>query len=304
MKFNKWYAVKFISTVVFLFIIFGYREGPAYFAGYDCTGAETGLSNPTGCYAFSGCHHSSPTSAIGLTLELDSAGTPVLNYVGGMSYTIKINGVNNSIINLPKFGFQIGAIKGSIAQVTPVNAGTFASPYPVNTHYSAPVAGYYVVGVVEQGAPLSPSSGTGGIGTTYNEVINWIAPVKGTGTISIWAALNAVNNNGIADTNDHWNVSHLVIGEELINGINELSGNGGLKIYPNPFTSFSTFYFVNEITNGQLLLFNSSGMEVKNFTFSGNKVIIDRNGLSSGMYFYRIILKDEKTTLAGKLLVY
>ncbi|MEO6904193.1 MAG: T9SS type A sorting domain-containing protein [Bacteroidia bacterium] len=172
------------------------------------TGAETGLGNSAGCGQ--GCHTSG--TAITISLELDSAGTPTTRYVPGMSYKIKLTGKNTSTTSLPKFGFQIGSIVGSTSAVTPVNAGVWNAPFPVNTKYIAPKAGKFVVGIVEQTLAIAATSGTGGNGTTYEETFNWTAPASGTGTISFWAAINAVNGNG-SDTGDKYSTAHVAITE-------------------------------------------------------------------------------------------
>ncbi len=172
------------------------------------TGAETGLGNSAGCGQ--GCHTSATTTTI--TLELDSAGIATTRYVAGMTYTVKLTGKNTSNTSLPKFGFQIGSIVGSAAATTPKNAGTWIAPFPASTKYIAPIAGKFVVGIVEQTAALAATTGTGGNGTTYVRTFNWTAPAAGTGTISFWAALNAVNGNN-NDTGDKYNTGHISITE-------------------------------------------------------------------------------------------
>jgi hypothetical protein len=252
-----------LATVGY-FVTTGYKEGPAAFGTYDCTGAETGLANPTGCTAGSGCHAPKATATITVALELDSAGIPVTHYVGGMSYKVKITGTNNTTSNLPKFGFQIGSIKGAVPQVTPTNEGTWPSPYNAGTRYVAPSPGNYVVGVVEHDNKLAPTTGTGNTGTTYVESINWKAPTAGTGTVSFWAALNAVDNNDTADKGDLWDTAHMVITEEVIPaGINEVTANNGIKVYPNPCISQATFSLSTEATNASLSIFDITGKELK-----------------------------------------
>ncbi len=188
-------------------MICSYASGTAG-ANIDGTGAETGLSNSAGCGQ--GCHASATTIAI--TVELDSAGIPTTRYMGGMTYTVKITGKNTGTASLPKFGFQIGAIQGANAVNTPLNAGTWTAPFPVNTNYVAPKAGQFVVGIVEQTAAIAATTGTGGNGTTYVQTLNWVAPVGGTGTISFWGVINAVNGNG-SETGDKYNTAHIVINE-------------------------------------------------------------------------------------------
>ena len=188
-------------------IVSGYTGGAANH-NIEGTGAETGLGNSAGCG--NGCHTAATTTTV--TIELDSAGIPTTRYKGGMNYTVKITGKNTSTTSLPKFGFQLGSIVGSSASATPVNAGTWATPYPAGTQYVAPKAGKFVVGVMEQTAALAATSGTGGNGTTYVRTFNWTAPASGTGTISFWGVLNAVNGSN-NDAGDKYNNAKLVITE-------------------------------------------------------------------------------------------
>ena len=181
------------------------HNGVGIVSGYDCTGAESGLNNPTGC----SCHSNTATTGVAIALELDSAGVPVTTYVPNMTYSVKLSGS----YTLPYYGFQIGCIQGANQQVTPTNAGTWASTgLPANTQYSAAYnASYYVVNVVEQSAAIA---GTG-TGTTknYGNSFTWTAPALGTGTISFWAVLNAVPGTSGSSNGAHWNTTHIVINE-------------------------------------------------------------------------------------------
>jgi hypothetical protein len=204
---NKTTFVYLLALCGITFIICSYAGGAASH-NIEGTGAETGLGNSAGCGR--GCHTSGTTTTI--AIELDSAGVPTTRYVGGKSYTVKLTGKNTSTTSLPKFGFQIGSIVGSSAATTPVNAGSWVAPFPANTKYVAPKAGKFVVGVVEQTSALPATSGTGGNGTTYVQTFNWTAPAQGTGTISFWAVINAVNGNG-SDSGDKYNTGHISITE-------------------------------------------------------------------------------------------
>lgn len=208
---NKATFVYLIALCGISLIVCSYAGG-ASSHNIEGTGAETGLGNSAGCGQ--GCHTSGTTTTI--NIELDSAGIPTTRYVAGKSYTVKLTGKNTSTTSLPKFGFQIGSIVGASATTTPVNAGSWVAPFPTNTKYVAPKAGKFVVGIVEQTAALAATSGSGGNGTTYVQTFNWTAPASGTGTISFWAVINAVNGNG-SDSGDKYNTGHVTI-TELIPG--------------------------------------------------------------------------------------
>lgn len=290
-----------IAAGICYFIITGYDNGPGT-NGWDFTGAETGLGNPAGC---TNCHGATATSGINISMELDSAGIPTTKYKGGMSYTVKLTGINNTSFSLPKFGFQIGSIEGSSALQTPVNAGTWTTPLPANTHIANPQSGNFVVRLVEHTIPLSTTTGTGGNGSTYEITFDWTAPDSGTGTVSIWAALNLINGNGNT-SGDKWNTNHIVIDEWQTGstGISSLEKNLlEVNIFPNPFSEYAVVRITNdyEFANEKLELkiYNVLGREVKNFNPQTLNFKLGRNDLPNGIYFYQVILSPSLLERAG-----
>ena len=277
------------------FIVTSYSAGPGR-NGYDLTGAENGGGNLTngGC----SCHSPSATVDIGVSIELDSSGIPTTHYKGGMAYTVKLSGKNSSTFLLPKFGFQMVSIVGSTPSATPTNAGTWNAPYPSNTHYSAPQATYFNVGIVEQSISLPATTGTGGNGSTYVQTFNWNAPASGTGTISIWAILNAVDGDGYNGTGDKWDTSHVIIREwSPLSAVPFLEPDSfSINIFPNPVsTNLNLTYLLDEMSIVALKLLDLKGATVANLLneteYSGvNQINIPMpEGLSEGIY----ILKAE-----------
>jgi hypothetical protein len=289
-------------------VISGYHAGAGSSGGYDCTGAETGLGNPAGCTA--GCHTAS--TAITVAIELDSAGVPTTHYKGGMAYTVKITGTNTSTTSLSKFGLQLGSIKGSTALATPVNAGTWSTTCPAGTHYAAPQANNFVVGIVEQSSAIAATTGTGGSGTTYVKSFSWTAPVAGTGTISFWGAINAVNGDGNT-SGDKTNSGHIVI--------NEWGGNSttGIANAGNPTSDFKISLFPNPATENIHLTYSlgkQCAVSVKMFDLNGRLISdflneIQNEGaqnldasisnLSKGIYF--VVLNVDGLKTAKRLVI-
>jgi hypothetical protein len=283
------------ATIVAAIFMCSYVTGPATH-GWDCTGGETGLGNGAGCSTGSGCHSTTAATGIIVALELDSAGVPVTTYKGGQAYTVKITGTNTTVNNLPRFGFQVIAIKGATSEVTPVNEGTFQQTgLPTGVHYQTPVnASYIVADVIEHDEALSPDSGTGTTGTVYQESFGWTAPAAGTGTVSFWGALNAVNNNGSADAGDLWNTTHIVITEDTtsgtVNSIAPLSANLEVKVYPNPATDAVQIELDNAATGSyNLNIFDLEGRSIcsRMLQVSGNlsTTTLNTTGWSAGIYF-------------------
>lgn len=140
-------------------------------------------------------------------MQLMSGSTPVTTYTPGSSYTIRITGVfttSSSSIILPKFGYQVAAVKTA---ATGTNAGTMTAPS--GSHLTS-VPG---INITEHSAPLTATTGTGGTGTTYVVNIPWTAPATGTGSVTLYGVINAVNGTGGADATDRWANNSAVITE-------------------------------------------------------------------------------------------
>lgn len=92
--------------------------------------------------------------------------------------------------------------------------------------------------------------------------------------------------------------------QPLFTGIHEIKKEEMVKIYPNPVNTYATIE-INATTNIAGLKFrvyDIFGRTVKNFVVDKLKFILEKNDLSSGLYFYE--LKNEKEILkTGKILL-
>jgi len=88
------------------------------------------------------------------------------------------------------------------------------------------------------------------------------------------------------------------------NGVNELSEQLSVSVFPNPFSFQTTFTSDVELGNTSLKIYDVSGKEVMRSAIpSGTKnFIIHRGNLLSGLYFYQII-SETKIIASGKLIV-
>ena len=185
--------------------VFAYVLFSSYAAGPGATvGDRTGASGTPGCATGPGCHASVATTSTTIAIQLFNGSTPVAGYTGGGSYTIRITGTNTGSTSLPRFGFQVAVVKPG---ATPVNEGTLSAI--TGTHLGT----YTGINIVEHSMALAATTGTGGSGTTYQVDIPWTAPVTGTGSVTVYTVLNAVNFNGVADPGDLWNNTSLAIPE-------------------------------------------------------------------------------------------
>ena len=83
--------VLFLAVATFLtLVISSYKEGPDFYAGYECTGATGTTQGCNGSHNGVTCHSNNTTSN-NVTVVLDSAGTVVKSYYPGVTYTVTLS---------------------------------------------------------------------------------------------------------------------------------------------------------------------------------------------------------------------
>jgi hypothetical protein len=254
-------------------------------SGADATGAEGATG---GC----SCHRATATSTIGISIVLDSVGHAVTKYKGGKTYSIKLTGTNNSTNSLPKHGFQIAVIKGATASATCMDAGTLTATHTPG-QLTAPASGFNPETIFEHSSAQPAATGTGGTGTTYVDTIVWTAPAAGTGTVSIWACINAVNGTGNSN-GDYWNNGSVTITEETSTSVAALSDDIQINAYPNPVVNSLQVKMNNAATGAYTLnVFDMSGRKLisQNVEVSSSNYVtsINTSNWAIGMYGLQII---------------
>lgn len=141
-----------------------------------------------------------------------------------------------------------------------------------------------------------------------NDTVHWIFkykasinPMKDT----LYAVANSTNNDKLPDTNDHWNFSpnfvitvYTPIGIENTHNIATLFKLG--QNYPNPFNPVSQIkYSLEKRGIVKLQVYDINGRSVRsliNATQDAGKHVakFDGSSLSSGVYFYRLLVFDEE----------
>jgi hypothetical protein len=227
------------------------------------------------------CHGNSATTGLNLSVVLDSAGTAVTQYVPGITYTVKLTGIHHvtGITNLSKFGFQLSAVLGSGS--TSTQAGTWGT-LPASSHLASGTSG---ISVVEHAAKWSPASGSGDTGTTYTVSIPWTAPAAGSGTVTVYGILNAVNNNGNDGTTDKWNTTNAAFTERIAStGVTNIAANAA-AVYPNPV--LNTMNINGLANNSQVVVYDFAGRVMASTPASGT-LTISTEGWAAGMYYVHI----------------
>jgi uncharacterized protein YjdB len=203
-----------VVSVGIYFSLVSYSNGGGALSDSDGTGAKGG----GGC----SCHQPVPTTEIGVSIELDSAGIPVEQYYPGMTYTIKISGTNNSKTKLPKFGFRMSVVKSkNSGTLSAKNAGEIGA-YGLPEYCQQMSIGNF--SIVEHTAPIKATSGIGGPGSVYEKSIPWVAPAGGTGEVKIYGVMLGANGNK-KENGDKWNKGVKSIKEADMADNNAITGN-------------------------------------------------------------------------------
>lgn len=89
----------------------------------------------------------------------------------------------------------------------------------------------------------------------------------------------------------------------LHTGIKMADFASSIKCYPNPFSNSTTLQPDKPFNSASISIFNSVGIEVKQINnISTQTITINRDNLSSGIYFIRLIL-DNKVYNVEKLVI-
>lgn len=240
----------------------------SYSTGYGGGGGNaTGAAGSTvGCTP---CHGSTTTATMGNITVIDkSTSMPVTKYTAGVTYQVNFTGTNSA--SLPKFGFQVAVTNSSSA-----STGTLIATSTSNTAVRTVGA----IKIIEHTSSIS-----GVTAGAYNISFDWTAPVAGTGTVTFYGVLNAVNGNGGDDTGDDPSNGTTTVLTENSTSIASLKSSVASKIFPNPCINVLKIELKNEGN------FNAQVMDIsgRQLLETSNQKAIDVTSLSSGVYFIKI----------------
>jgi hypothetical protein len=248
-------------------------------------GNKTGSSGDSiGCGGY-GCHSPVATAGVAVSLILDSAGTIVTRYTPGLTYRLKVTGINTVSATLPRFGFQLSAYIGTGAAAT--QAGNF-SALPV----SSAIHTYSSIDVVTHTSPFTATGG-GATGSLDTFSLYWTAPAAGSGTVKIAALLNMVNGDTIAGNDDKWNIATVTYPEGNVPSKLEESKRFTCSIYPNPATNELHVSIPNNSESAIYTVLSPDGKWLLTGTLQPNAPVINVSGLSAGIYLLQVQSNQE-----------
>lgn len=252
-----------IFSIVVIFGVALYTNIKAFSTGI--VGLTKRAGNTEGCT----CHGFSPTTSVNVLFQ----GPDSVRYGDTVTFTVSITGGP-----LTRGGIDISAGNGKV----------ILSPSDNTLQRLEGSPGVFELTHVTPKAPV-----TGAVTWTFR----YIAPLSGTKD-TLFSTGNSVDFTG-GNNNDSWNFGQSkVIALKSPTGIagnNEVIDNFKLKQnYPNPFNPVTKInYSISKNGNVILSVFDSKGNLVKNLVNERKNageysVEFNGNGLSSGVYFYRI----------------
>jgi type IX secretion system substrate protein len=265
-------AVAGISYLVFS----SESGGPATSLGGNRTGSQ---GSTTTCGTVGAGCHGGTGAATTVTITVDSATThPVTHYVPGQTYTINITGTNSS--SYAKFGFEFSSVSGT--GVSQIQAGT-----PVTSSLPTHVFADALSGltIVEHGAAL-----TAAVPGNYTISFQWTAPTTGVGNITLYATLNAVNGNAVADAADVSANTSVVLGQEAKpTSVATANSSVNVSAFPNPVSNVLNLKMDNAETGTysiKAFSVDARCVAAENISVNGNSqtATINTSNWTPGMY--------------------
>jgi hypothetical protein len=229
-------------------------NGKSGFAGDPAGGSKT-------C-AQSGCHDSyttafaAPSSTISFK---DASNNEVFYYTGGATYTVTIN-ANNSA---SKAGFNCVIENGSGTKMGAFTAGT--GNKLLNGYMS--------------------HSGSGNSGTKKTWSFTWIAPAAGSGSLTIYAAVNRADNDFTEAGDSIFSTTRVLT--DGANGINSIHSSV-ISVNPNPASDKIMININEAVTNGTVAVYSLNGELLINQNLASAQQIVNVNELNKGIYLVQV----------------
>jgi len=79
--------------------------------------------------------------------------------------------------------------------------------------------------------------------------------------------------------------------------------NNNITVFPNPATDVVTVLVKDSKGNATIALFDATGRQVSSSTLTANQTAISTNGLTNGLYLYRVAAANGTLLKTGKVLV-
>ncbi len=212
-------SIFFLLAILGLLTLPGNKNGRASQSGKGNTGAPGDETVNGAAYTCTGCHNDGAFNPIVSVSVLDTGNVAITHYTPGKLYTARVS-INAAGTGLSGYGFQMIALRDT----GNIDLDGFSDVNPNN----------YKIATINNGRTYAEHANVSA-SNTFN--VRWTAPVAGTGSVTFYAAGNAVNGNGNSD-GDGASVTSLHLFEEITLSAGEQVTHPatGIRVSPNPVT--------------------------------------------------------------------
>lgn len=207
----------FLLAMIGLLTLPGNKNGRASQSGKGNTGAPGDETLNGAPYTCTGCHNDGAFNSMVSVSVLDTGETAITHYTPGKLYTARVS-IAAAGAGLSGYGFQMIALRDT----GNIDLDGFSDINPNN----------YKIATISNGRTYAEHANVSA-SNTFN--VRWTAPAAGTGSVTFYAAGNAVNGNGNSD-GDGASVTSLKLFEEstLSAGAAQSQPAPGIRVSPNP----------------------------------------------------------------------
>ncbi|MBK8428958.1 MAG: T9SS type A sorting domain-containing protein [Lewinellaceae bacterium] len=255
-------SVFFFLAFIGLLTLSGNKNGRASQSGAGNTGApgdQTLNGAPLTC---TGCHDDNAFNSIVFVQVLDTGGVAITHYTPGRLYNARVS-VNASGTGLSGYGFQMIALRDT----GNIDLDGFSDINPNN----------YKIATINNGRTYAEHANTSA-SNIFN--VRWTAPAAGTGSVTFYAAGNAVNGNNNSDGDGASNTSLRLFEEiTLSSGDEQVSAVPLVSVSPNP---------VSDVAQLELNLQQAGQYQLTAYNLSGSSIWSSALNLPAGISNYQI----------------
>lgn len=225
-----------------------------------------------------GCHGTQTSLHHGFILLKEEGQTSTVSdgkYKPNAKYTI------NLIAHKPATN-KYGYIMLVTDDATNMQAGTLSNTTSNPDYKVSSVNGFQVA---EQPMPIDPDPNSGELAVD----IEWTAPAKGAGDVTINVAVNLCNGNGSADTGDHWVTMSETFSEGWPASVENISNTFTASIYPNPAVNTLNINLANSSANNYTYaIYGINGAVSTTGSITGNSSSVDVASLPAGIHILKL----------------
>lgn len=246
--------------------------GPANAGNGNRTGSNGGATCAAG-----GCHQSSAnTTGSFVSITNLSNNQAATTYTPGQTYKIKFQGNNTSLAN---WGFQVFSGNSSNTGLGTIN------PTMTNTHIAPGNAA-----IIEHQGSLSKTN------NMFEGEFEWTAPVSGSGPVTFYGIINAVNNNGNTSGDAVSSTFNSITLTEATSNISNINNDAFATAFPNPTMGNITLQ-LSATGNCNVKAYDLTGRLCYQGKMDTQAMQIPSSTWANGTYFIQLSSKEGNKVL-------